>query len=829
MKHYIFSIILILTTLFSKAQIVLPMNGGIKCQGVIYKIKADTIHHKLYVGGDFTGIEGIQANNIAVWDGQKWDSLDIGTDEAVYDIEIDNNIVYVSGIFKKAGGKSLPSLAAWDGSQWISVANNSATGLVSDVEVFNNELYITGTFQALGPLTAIRVAKWTGNNWTTFGAGFDYYPKKMVKHKDKLYFIGDFHHFAGDTANTLAWIDTSGNKGGLKSNIYAYFSNVRDILFINDTMYLAANNGVYYFANNNYTSLYSTATDAYQIFRYKDTLYVAYYLNQLKEFRVAEILNQTLQIPIISVAGNTNQSGQYGLINTIETTDTCFFVGGDFTKLNSLPVASMFLGRNGIITPFGSSGAQYSGNSYAQVNTLCKQNQTGNVYAGGLFQVAGNKLASNVAMWDGAEWQPLGDGFSGPVNSLLFYNGSLYAGGKFVYSGNTIVNNIAKWDGVQWQPLGIGSDAEVTKLIKRNGKLVIGGAFTSIDGVQADYIAEYDGTTFTALGSLKPLTEPVYDLELYHGRLYASLNQFGMFALYGNYWRDKNFPGTFALNLLNVNDTLFIGSQYAIQAWNDTSYFPIQAINYATNKYYPHIINRRFYASTVYYLAKRNAYEISYHVYGITPNATLELDSTHSIIAGKMPRIITPYYTRYLDNIGIMEDLQPIASLSVSNDTICPFQYVTYTTISDDLFLKHDWDFPGGTPDTANHPIESIQYLNPGKYPVTLTVTNDLGSLTLTYSDSITINNCTTSLQYSENIQPVTLFPNPVGTTLFVRNNTTDFLTATIFNTFGQKCKSFTILSLDTSDIQMEEYSSGIYFIEYSTPSSRFTHKFIHQ
>ena len=75
---------------------------------------------------------------------------------------------------------------------------------------------------------------------------------------------------------------------------------------------------------------------------------------------------------------------------------------------------------------------------------------------GGSFSVAGTVLASNIAVWDGANWTPLGNGFNGAVRALALYNNQLIAAGSFTASGATTCNRVARWTGADWQPLGAG-------------------------------------------------------------------------------------------------------------------------------------------------------------------------------------------------------------------------------------------------------------------------------------------------------------------------------------------------------------------------------------
>lgn len=66
--------------------------------------------------------------------------------------------------------------------------------------------------------------------------------------------------------------------------------------------------------------------------------------------------------------------------------------------------------------------------------------------AGGYFGTAGGNLASNIASWDGATWQPLGRGIELWVNALTEYNGALIVGGVFTLAGGKFSWNIARWD-----------------------------------------------------------------------------------------------------------------------------------------------------------------------------------------------------------------------------------------------------------------------------------------------------------------------------------------------------------------------------------------------
>lgn len=98
----------------------------------------------LYIGGSFTSIDGVSANNIAQWNGTAWSALGIGTDNRIYTIAIDNeNNIYVGGVFTSAGGSAIrDSLALWNGSVWTHVALDLPTYDIKTILTVGNDLYI---------------------------------------------------------------------------------------------------------------------------------------------------------------------------------------------------------------------------------------------------------------------------------------------------------------------------------------------------------------------------------------------------------------------------------------------------------------------------------------------------------------------------------------------------------------------------------------------------------------------------------------------------------------------------------------------------------------
>jgi trimeric autotransporter adhesin len=129
---------------------------------------------------------------------------------------------------------------------------------------------------------------------------------------------------------------------------------------------------------------------------------------------------------------------------------------------------------------------------------------------GGLFDSIGGVSASDIAMWDGEQWAPLGAGISngpGVLDLTTFDDGSgsaLYAAGIFGSAGGKPARNIVKWDGQQWSPVGGGFGGFVrcmTTFDDGSGPaLYVGGNLVGGD-VFVQSVARWDGSSWSAVGN----------------------------------------------------------------------------------------------------------------------------------------------------------------------------------------------------------------------------------------------------------------------------------------------------------------------------------------
>ncbi len=159
---------------------------------------------------------------------------------------------------------------------------------------------------------------------------------------------------------------------------------------------------------------------------------------------------------------------------------------------------------------------------------------SGKMYVAGFFTHVGQNIEVNhVAMWDGAEWHPLGRGVGANFGVLPHFakiiavsDTQVYFAGFFATIRNALgancdaetltVNGIAMWDGQCWHGFGPDSDsygvhipayAQVNDIAFFDGALWAVGLFQFAGETEAHGIAKWNGSAWEAVGG-----EPYYGM-----------------------------------------------------------------------------------------------------------------------------------------------------------------------------------------------------------------------------------------------------------------------------------------------------------------------------
>ena len=117
------------------------------------------------------------------------------------------------------------------------------------------------------------------------------------------------------------------------------------------------------------------------------------------------------------------------------------------------------------------------------------------VIAAGEFTEAGGKICTNIARWDGAEWNTMGAGVNGKVNGLKFdlLLGNIIAYGSF----NNGDDQIAHWTGSAWSYYSLfpGKKGEATAHWSTYYHSITGGWY--MDGSEKKYFITNNNSTLT--------------------------------------------------------------------------------------------------------------------------------------------------------------------------------------------------------------------------------------------------------------------------------------------------------------------------------------------
>ncbi|MBI5773448.1 MAG: cadherin domain-containing protein, partial [Verrucomicrobia bacterium] len=412
----------------------------------------------LYAGGSFTNVGGSGASYIAKWNGVSWTSLGTGMNGAVNALAFDaSGNLYAGGSFTLAGGVSANRVAKWDGSAWSSLGSGVGSAVNALAVDASGNLYVGGNFTTAGGATANRIAKWDGAAWSALGTGMSGGTPTAVVNalafdgSGNLYAGGEFTSAGGTSASRVAkW------NGSAWAALGTGIANTVDALAVNGSDLYAGGN-------------FSTAGggSASRIAKWDGSAWAA----------------------LGSGLGNT------AFALAVDGGD--LYAGGSFTTAGGNPAVGIAKWNGSAWSAFG---------TWAGVNGLIQAAvYVGtNLYVGGDFTTAGGVTVNRIAKWDGSAWSALGSGV--PNNSVLCLAAigtDLYVGGSFTSAGGVAnTTRIAKWNGTAWSAMGTGGNNAVAALAVIGADLYAGGAFTSMGGVaNTARIAKWNGTSWSALGT----------------------------------------------------------------------------------------------------------------------------------------------------------------------------------------------------------------------------------------------------------------------------------------------------------------------------------------
>jgi hypothetical protein len=524
-------------------------NSTVRC------IEYDEKNQNVYIGGDFTVVDGsISSNRIAAWNENtsSWSAIIIGLDDVcrALKLDLDTNIMYVGGSFTTAGGlPNTTGIASYNTNSlvWSAIGNGCTTPSVYTIELDSGKnLYIGGNFTISSFPGLRRFSKWNGFSWINFfydntvysikcdrnnnlyiGGQFincieqfvvndtgiqlydqKYYPlmngvdgtvrtitsgrylsvPTVVKN---MYVGGQFINAGGIVTNHIALYDESLNKwyplvdsgtsgvgvdGDVYTSIYIVYGSTRS-LYIGGSFATAGGKPINSLArwdevsstwNEISPSLHSSSV-VYTISKipvFDNYVYIGGNIPSVNLIPLNNIVKYSYDTNTWSplVDTDTLVSGVNGTVFSCELYTSNLYISGDFTSAGGKPI-SHFARWDELEQKWYDVNDINTGLSVENVNCICGNEFTGQIYVGGSFTSAGGNVANYIAKWNTVlnTWSPLIDsntginGLNGPVHSIQINLGVLYITGSFTQAGGLPVNNTVRYDVDTSEFLSVGN------------------------------------------------------------------------------------------------------------------------------------------------------------------------------------------------------------------------------------------------------------------------------------------------------------------------------------------------------------------------------------
>ncbi len=167
----------------------------------------------IYLGGEFTQIDTVDAFHVAVLDGHLFSHL--GQDGYGLDSDVEALGVYGDDLVAATWPASI---LRWDGAAWQALAEQVDDHVNATIS-YNNYLIVGGAFTRVAGQSLSHVARWNGTSWSQLGAGVSGDVYDFTVYQGSLIAGGSFTQAGGVAANNLAewdgsvWSEVGGGRG----------------------------------------------------------------------------------------------------------------------------------------------------------------------------------------------------------------------------------------------------------------------------------------------------------------------------------------------------------------------------------------------------------------------------------------------------------------------------------------------------------------------------------------------------------------------------------------------------------------------------------------
>lgn len=500
----------------------------------------------LYVGGEFSAINTLEARNVAKFTpatGQ-WAALGggiHGVNYRVWSLAAVGNDLFVGGEFDQAGAITVNYIAKYSipTGAWSDMAGGVDYDVYAMKGVGNDTLYVGGAFNFAGGVEANYIAKYTvsTNTWSALNSGnpgVDGDVMTIASLGNDLYLGGYFALAGGVTVNGIAkYTPATSTWSALNTGTIGTDGTVGSIVpYGNDTLYVGGSFSQAGSVSANLVAKYTISTQTWEALGGGLSGDPSPFVNSMVIengflYVGGQFANANGSIPVnriakFELATNTWSAMGFGTdswsnqVYTLAVLSGKLYVGGNFFRINDMAahyLASYNL-TNGSWSEVPASTAINTYQDYIFAMAVLNDE----IYVGGWFQYAAGIRVNNIAKYSPitSTWSALPGAEPGvhlennigrisdaDVASLQVVGSDLYIGGAFDRAGGIIANNIVKFTPATgtWSALGEGTGAQGTQgervqaLGNIGNDLYVGGRFDQAGGIMVNRIAKYNITT----------------------------------------------------------------------------------------------------------------------------------------------------------------------------------------------------------------------------------------------------------------------------------------------------------------------------------------------
>jgi hypothetical protein len=349
---------------------------------------------ELVAGGEFATAGDKLVNNIATWDGHRWNALGNGLSGRVSALAVHGSWL-VAVVSETWLGDNLDlGIWVWDQTDWRRLGWTSRCACLLS---FKGELYAGGIEGGIDGIDVGGIARYDGTGWHPLSATPVPGVRCLAVYDRQLVAGGSFQTLDGTSARYIAtWngLEWSALGDSPPVEVYGLIGADNGLYVTGGTAWERNPGSVFVWRGQSWQCLdgpgYHLATDPVL---HDDDLIVVHRVYDDMEYRVY------------------NSIQQY---------------------------------RNGVWETILPSGTTSIGDL---------RSWEGHLYCGGSFHYLEGTAVNSVAKWAGGTWLPLdtgGGGAGGPVSAMSVSNDRVYVAGNFPQVGPLACNSGATWDGHSW-------------------------------------------------------------------------------------------------------------------------------------------------------------------------------------------------------------------------------------------------------------------------------------------------------------------------------------------------------------------------------------------